>query len=300
MSQENQRCTVACSISEKPCFSALEDQTRSEERLQEHTKQQQPRSQLEEDREDEEEIEPTRGENKGTNRYHREKKESIHHQEVGDETIDTAPISKDCHHGIEPCHEDDEDEDARPPSRRKRRRMSSDTTETLPRKKIRTPSAVAQAHTCTSQSPSSDGDSMLGADYQEWPFQGFLKRTRIGRETTYNLEFRLPDLPDSFRPSIDLESLNCRSSRETVPRSVRPRLCASHTKRSRPPVRKQSKRLQYTEGEDNMLIDLKKKGLRWKDIHRAFNRAFRERSIESLQVRYSTKLKNRDAESDGE
>jgi len=219
---------------------------------------------------------------------------------VGDETIDTAPISQDFHHGIEPSHEDDEDEDARPPSRRKRPRMSSDTTETLPRKKIRTPFAVAQADTCTSQSPSSDGESILGADYQEWPFQGFLKRTRIGRETTYNLEFRLPDLPDSFRPSIDLESLNCRPSRETVPRLMRPRLCASHAKRSRPPVRKQSKRLQYTEEEDNMLIDLKKKGLPWKKIHRAFNRAFRERSIESLQVRYCTKLKNRDAESDGE
>ena len=111
--------------------------------MQEHTTEQQPRSQLEEDGEDEEETEPTRGENKGTNRYHWKKKESLRHQEVGDETIDTAPISQDFHHGIKPCHEDDEDEDARPPSRRKRRRMSSNTTETLPRKKIRTPSAVA-------------------------------------------------------------------------------------------------------------------------------------------------------------
>jgi len=77
MSQENQRCTVACSISEKPFFSALEDQTRSAERLQEHTTQQQLRSQLKEDGEDEEEIEPTRGENKGTNSYHQKKKESL-------------------------------------------------------------------------------------------------------------------------------------------------------------------------------------------------------------------------------
>jgi hypothetical protein len=69
---------------------------------------------------------------------------------------------------------------------------------------------------------------------------------------------------------------------------------------SRPALLKQSKRLQYTEEEDNLLIDLKKKGLPWKKIHRAFNRAFPERSIESLQVRYCTKLKNRDSEPDGE
>jgi hypothetical protein len=30
------------------------------------------------------------------------------------------------------------------------------------------------------------------AEYQEWPFHGFLKRTRIGDDITYNLEFKLP------------------------------------------------------------------------------------------------------------
>lgn len=30
------------------------------------------------------------------------------------------------------------------------------------------------------------------AEYQERPFQGFLKRTRIRADKTYNLEFRLP------------------------------------------------------------------------------------------------------------
>ena len=36
------------------------------------------------------------------------------------------------------------------------------------------------------------------ADYQEWPFQGFLKRVRIGNETTYNLEFKLPCISERF------------------------------------------------------------------------------------------------------
>ncbi|OAF59018.1 hypothetical protein VC83_06145 [Pseudogymnoascus destructans] len=55
-------------------------------------------------------------------------------------------------------------------------------------------------------------ESILGADYQEYPLQGFLKCVRIGREATYNLEFRLLDLPDSFRPSIGLHISNSTSS----------------------------------------------------------------------------------------
>ena len=129
---------------------------------------------------------------------------------------------------------------------------------------------------------------------------------RIGRETTYNLEFRLLDLLDSFRPSIGLHILNSTSSGETHGGLAHPRVCASHAKRSRPALQKQRKcgRLEYTEQEDYKLMCLKKEGLSWKGIHVAFNRAFlereRERSIEALQVRYCTKLKNRESESDEE
>lgn len=45
---------------------------------------------------------------------------------------------------------------------------------------------------------------------------------------------------------------------------------------------------------------LKKEGLPWKKIHRAFVGAFPERSIGSLQVRYCNELKGRDSESDDE
>jgi hypothetical protein len=41
-----------------------------------------------------------------------------------------------------------------------------------------------------SRSPSTPTESVPIAEYQEWPFQGFLKRTKIGNETTYNLEFQ--------------------------------------------------------------------------------------------------------------
>lgn len=154
--------------------------------MQEHTIEQQPCSQQEQDGEEEDDIETTRGENKGINSYCHQIKQ---HQDVGDETINTARISQGRHHSVESCHEDDEDEDVRSASRRKRRRMSSDATETLARRKSHMPSAVAQAQTCTtprstaSRGLSSDVESILGADYQELPFQGFLKCTMIGRET---------------------------------------------------------------------------------------------------------------------
>jgi hypothetical protein len=89
--QKNHRYTVD-TISETR-FSALEDQTTSEERLQEHTIEQQPCSQQEQDGEDEDNIKAARGENKGTNSYHQQLKESLQHQDVGGETINTARIS---------------------------------------------------------------------------------------------------------------------------------------------------------------------------------------------------------------
>jgi hypothetical protein len=44
----------------------------------------------------------------------------------------------------------------------------------------------------TPHSPSVTHESVPVAEFQEWPFQVFFKRTRIGNETTYNLEFKLP------------------------------------------------------------------------------------------------------------
>lgn len=52
------------------------------------------------------------------------------------------------------------------------------------------------------------------AEYQEWPFQGFLKRMRIVDDTTYNLEFKLPDISKCLDPPIDSEVLGVGSSKE--------------------------------------------------------------------------------------
>jgi len=302
MNQESQNNTEVEGISSK-------------ERLWEETIEEQHCQQKEQGDEGEDDIEAISGENKGPISLCQQVNESLHPQRVEDETIVVAPLSQYRQHSVKPSgkdnedNEDDEDEDVRPPRRRKRRRIDSEATETATRKKVHTPSStIAQARTCTTRgstvprSSPDDAESILGADYQEYPFQGVFKRVRIGRETTYNLEFSLLDLPDSFRPSIDLHISNSTSSRESVGGSAHPRACASHAKRSRPALQKQRKRgrFEYTEQEDNLLMRLKKKGLPWKEIHLAFIRAFPERSIGSLQVRYCNELKNRASESDDE
>ncbi|KFY78809.1 hypothetical protein V498_09049 [Pseudogymnoascus sp. VKM F-4517 (FW-2822)] len=300
LNQENQNNTEVCGIT-------------IEELLWKKKIEQQQCQQNEQD-EQEDNIEATSGEDKGPISYCQQIKDSPQHQRVEDETIVVARLSQVCQHSVKPYHqeiednEDDEDKDVQPPRRRKRRRIDSDATDTASRKKIHTRSStIVQAQTCTtrgstvSRSSPADAES-IGADYQEYPLQGFLKCVRIGRETTYNLDFRLLDLPDSFRPSIGLHISNSTSSGESVGGSAHPRVCASHAKWSRPALQKQRKRgrLQYTEQEDNLLMRLKKKGLPWKEIHRAFIRAFSDRSIGSLQVRYCNELKDRDSESDDE
>ncbi|OBT74042.1 hypothetical protein VF21_07845 [Pseudogymnoascus sp. 05NY08] len=286
----------------------------SEERLWKKAIEQLHCPQNEQQDKDKDDIEAISSDNKGPISYCQQIKESLQHQRVEDESIVVAPLSQDCEYSVKPYHKDnednegDEDKDMRPPRRRKRRHIESEATDTATLKKVHTRSStIAQAQTCTtrgsivSQSSPADAESILGADYQEYPLQGSLKCVRIRRETTYNLEYRLLDLPDSFRPPIGLHMSNSTSSGESVGGSAHPQVCASYAKRSSPALQKQRKqgRLQYTEQEDNLLMRLKKKGLPWKKIHRAFFRAFpgRERSIGSLQVRYCNELKDRDFES---
>ncbi|KFY68573.1 hypothetical protein V496_00988 [Pseudogymnoascus sp. VKM F-4515 (FW-2607)] len=293
----------------------------SEERLWEKTIEQQHYQQKEQEDEDEDDIEATSGEDKGPIGYCQQIKESLQNQRVEDETIVVAPLSQYREHSIKSYHkdnednednEDDEDEDVRPPRRRKRRHMESDATGIATRKKAHTRSStIAQAQTCNTRGPTvslsspADAESTLGADYQEYPLQGFLKCVRIGRETTYNLEFRLLDLPDSFRPSIGLHISNSTPSGESVGGSARPRVCASHAKRSPPPApQKQRKRpplrerivsrpgrhSTYSEDDDKLLIQLKEDDkLSWDEIAEYFP----ERTKGSLQVHYTTKLKYR-------
>jgi hypothetical protein len=82
----------------------------------------------------------------------------------------------------------------------------------------------------TSQSPSALTESVPIAEYQKWPFQGFLKHTKIGSETTYNLEFKLLCISGCLNLPINPEALNICSSRETPARVAIPHKAATHFK----------------------------------------------------------------------
>jgi hypothetical protein len=185
MNQESQNNTEVRGIS-------------SEERLWEKTIKQQRCQQKEQEDEDEDNIEAITSENKGPINYCQQIEERLQHQQVEGETIVVmAPPSQDRQHSVKPYHKDyednadDEDEDVRPPTRRKRRHIESDATEAATHMKVHTRSStIAQAQTCTTQgstvsrSPPADAESVLGAGYQEYPLQGFLKCVDERRLTT--------------------------------------------------------------------------------------------------------------------
>jgi hypothetical protein len=166
--------------------------------------------------------------------------------------------------------EDEEDEEPRPAKRRKR--ISQLTHQT--------PVHIEQHISQTSRSSSATGESVPVAEYQEWPFEGFLKRTRIGNETTYNLEFKLPCLPKLL--SLPIEP--CEGNASTPPKpSEAPHSSISSTA-SRPRINGG-----WKEEEDKTLVDMKRSGCSWKAIFAALP----HRTPGSIQVRWSTKLKSR-------
>jgi hypothetical protein len=143
-----------------------------------------------------------------------------------------------------------------------------------------------------SSSPSPTGDeeptSNAGAAYQEWPMRGFFKLITIGNEVRYAMEFNVEDVQQLCAAAFPLHtssagsnaSFSARPSRRARPFSA----CAQAENAS-----SRSKRPRFTEEEDAKLVDLKeRRGWSWEDIQRSFP----GRSTGSLQVRYSTKLKN--------
>ena len=127
------------------------------------------------------------------------------------------------------------------------------------------------------------------AQYQEWSFTGFLKRITIGDEMTYNLEFKLPPVPERYHLPVHskvLRAFDFNKTSSKARRSRRARTCSlvSPVASSRP-----MKRVPWTEEEDRKLVEMKEKGCSWTQI----SAALRRRTCQTIQVRYSTKLKKR-------
>ena len=125
------------------------------------------------------------------------------------------------------------------------------------------------------------------AEYQEWPFQGFLKRTRIGNETTYNLEFQLSHILEHLHLPVLSEALGMRS-KETPAEATTPHNTGTHSKVYLAKVRPQIKRVRWTPEEHAKILEMREEdGCSWEEIHAALP----HRTKETIQVRYSTKLK---------
>jgi hypothetical protein len=60
----------------------------------------------------------------------------------------------------------------------------------------------------TSRRPSVATEAVPFAEYREWPLQGFLKYTKIGSKTTYNLEFKLPSISGHLHLPINPKALD--------------------------------------------------------------------------------------------
>jgi hypothetical protein len=188
----------------------------------------------------------------------------------------------------------DESEGPRPAKRRRLSRSKHICKRRL-RQRQDSCSAPVQAPECASSQSqrsstrSSPGDeeptSNTRAEYQEWPMHGFFKRTTIGDEIRYGMEFSLEQLhelcalacPHASRAGSSIRSIG----------SSRPPPQAKKT-RSGPPS--QIKGTRFTQEEDAKLIDMKEtKRYSWDEIEGAFP----GRTRATLQVHYSTKLKNR-------
>jgi hypothetical protein len=139
----------------------------------------------------------------------------------------------------------------------------------------------------TSRSPSTPTESVPIAEYQEWPFQGFLKRTKIGNKTTYNLEFQLPRIPEHVYLPIPSDELGIGSNTGTSAEVGNPHSAVAHSEVRPATLRPKRKRVPWKSEENETILKMKKGGCSWEKIHRALP----DRTPGAIQVQYSTKLK---------
>ncbi|KAF2174929.1 hypothetical protein K469DRAFT_612754 [Zopfia rhizophila CBS 207.26] len=140
----------------------------------------------------------------------------------------------------------------------------------------------------TFRSPSATRESMAAAEYQEWPFQGFLKCTTIGNEITYNVVFKLPRVSGCVSLPINTVALGIPSDGKTSTSRA-----TVHGARSQPKTLSTTKEAEpkggkWTPEEDETVRSMRENGHSWDEIHGALP----HRTKATIQVRYSTKLKN--------
>jgi hypothetical protein len=139
----------------------------------------------------------------------------------------------------------------------------------------------------TSRSPSAATGAVPVAEYQEWPFHGFLKRTKIGDDVTYNLEFQLPRSPEHFYLPISADALGNGSDQKAATAAANPHNTVARSKVRPETLQAKRKRVPWTPEENETILKMKEEGCPWEEIHAALP----HRTLGAMQVQYSTKLK---------
>jgi hypothetical protein len=213
------------------------------------------------------------------------------HTEIGSDTHHS--VNTDDNHNT--C--DTSDEDPRPAKRRKSRSARA-VTPPLHLRRSPPPPPTTRAkideaesqndHRCssifideqncasqTSRSPSAASEVVPFTESWEQPLQCFLKCTKSGSETTYNLEFKLPSISGHLHLPIDLKALDINHD------------AATHSKIHQAPLQPKKRRVKWTPEEEATLFNIWNDGCSWEEIAAALP----GRSEGTIRVRYSTKFK---------
>lgn len=182
---------------------------------------------------------------------------------------------------------DTSDEDPRPARRRKSRSAPAVTPPLHLRRSPPLGSPSTTRHEIDEAQPQDDhGCSSTFVDdeqhrasrtSQEWPFQGFLKRTKIGDDMTYNLEFKLPSISEHLHLPINPVALDINHD------------AAAHSKIHQAPLKPKKSKILWTEEEDIKLLQMWNEGRSWEYIFAALP----SRSEGTIRVHCSTKFKKR-------
>jgi hypothetical protein len=197
-------------------------------------------------------------------------------------------ISSDTHHSVNTDNNhnacDTSDEDPRPAKRRKPRSARDVTPPPTTGAEIdeaqsqddhgysSTPIDEQHFASRTSRSPSTASEAVPVTEYQEWPFQGFLKRIRIRDDVTYNLEFKLPSISEQLHLPINPKALDIFPNKEASAKVPTYYDAATHSKIHQAPLQptKKRKHIKWTLEEDATLLKMKDDdGCSWEEIAKA-------------------------------
>ncbi|KAF2180457.1 hypothetical protein K469DRAFT_592616, partial [Zopfia rhizophila CBS 207.26] len=110
-------------------------------------------------------------------------------------------------------------------------------------------------------------ESMAAAEYQEWPFQGFLKYTIIGNEIVYNMVFKLLRVLGCVSMLINPAALRISFNRKTSTSLTT--IAQSRLKTLLMMKETEPKHSKWTLEKDETVRSIRENGHSWDEIHGA-------------------------------